>query len=837
MLSQISIDLEYPTTAVALFASKGRVLATKGNLELKTRTSSSIKWKVSAAAVVLALTVAVSGRASELGRVEGNVTDQSNAKVDGARVTLRDNTGVIRYETRTGEDGRFSFSSVADGEYLVAAECPGFTQTREARVELRGGVTKTVDLRLDVAAISDQLVITATRTPTLSSELGGTVSAIAVEGLTRGHQSLVSEALRSIPGLAVVQSGGRGSLTSIFTRGGESDYNKVLIDGVPVNRAGGGFDFAFLTTENLERVEIARGPQTAPFGSDAVTSAIQLITRRGSTSVPEFEFSGEGGSFDSHRQTMHLAGLARRFDYSGSFGYGTTDGRFPNSDYINRAASANLGFRIAPRVELRVTSRWNNSTLGVPGPTAILFSDPDARQKHRDLALGATLSIKTTSQFDQFARFIYSEFDTDSFDPVAQDLTLPTTPALPPFSFGADFASTFKDHQKRSGIHYQAVAAISSANLLTAGIDFEHESAVIDSSNDFSRARVSPERNNLGFYVQDQFAWRERLFLTAGVRIENNTGDVPADLTAVLESLGSSAPSGDVGFGLAANPKLAVSLVARAHRDDAPAGATRFKASFGTGIKEPTLDEAFGPSIFALGNPRLDPERAVSFDAGIVQEFFNRRLCVDLTYFDNRFRDLIIFESTSTSAPIRQADGSLTNFINADRASGRGVELSVSARPGGTLSRLRLSGNYTFLRTRLDRAADVLTFPPPTFDGVFVSNPELGLPLLRRPRHSGAFEASWIDQRFDVTVVGSIVGKRRDFIPFPFSKFGLAGEPIFNDGYAKLNAAATFHLNNSVSLFALVENLLNQDYQEVLGFPAYRLNFTAGLRLRVGGRR
>ena len=100
--------------------------------------------------------------------------------------------------------------------------------------------------------------------------------------------------------------------------------------------------------------------------------------------------------------------------------------------------------------------------------------------------------MKTTSQFHQFARFIYSEFDTDSFDPVAQDLTLPGTPPLPPFSFGADFASTFKDHQKRSGLHYQAVAAINSTNLMTAGIDFEHESAVIDSSNDFSRARVSP---------------------------------------------------------------------------------------------------------------------------------------------------------------------------------------------------------------------------------------------------------------------------------------------------------------------------------------------------------
>lgn len=773
--------------------------------------------------------------ATDSGRVFGSILDPSGAKIGAARVVLRDAAGVVVYQTRSDDEGEFSISDIAEGRYKVAVEAAGFSQPTKAEVNVRAGATVTITIRLEVAALSDQLVITATRTEAPANELGSSVTVIAGDELNRRNKSLVSEALRSVPGLAIVQSGGTGALTSIFARGGESDYNKVLIDGVPVNRAGGGFDFAFLTAENIERIEVARGPQTAPFGSDAVTSTIQLISRRGSTSTPEFEFSGEGGSFDSHRETARLSGLARWFDYSTSFGYRSTDGRFSNSDYINRSASANLGFRLEPAAELRITSRWNNSTLGAPGPTAILFSDPDARQKHHDLALAATLNLKTTNRIHQLARFIYSEFDTDNFDPVAQDLTLPGTPPLPPFSFGADFASAFKDHQKRSGVQYQSVAAINNSNLLTAGVDFEHESAVITSSDDFSRGRVSPARNNLGAYVQDQATWRERVFLTAGVRIENNTGAVPDDLRNVLKSLGSNAPSGDVGFGVVANPKIAVSVLGRRHRENAAIGATRLKASFGTGIKEPSLDEAFGPSVFALGNPGLEPERTVSFDAGVVQEFLSRRLSVDLTYFDNRFRNLIIFESTATSEPIRLANGSLTNFINADRASGRGIEFTASARPGGSLSRLRLFGSYTFLHSRLDRAADVLTFPPPAFEGVFVPNPELGLPLLRRPKHSGAFEADWIDQRFDVTVEGFIMGKRRDFVPFPFSKFDSSGSPIFNEGYARINLAGSYHLNNSVSVFARVENLLNQNYQEVLGFPAYRLNFTAGLRIRVGG--
>jgi vitamin B12 transporter len=329
-------------------------------------------------------------------------------------------------------------------------------------------------------------------------------------------------------------------------------------------------------------------------------------------------------------------------------------------------------------------------------------------------------------------------------------------------------------------------------------------------------------------------ALRERVFVTAGVRVEHNTGNVPEDLKRVLESLGSSVPSGDIGFGWKANPKIAVSVLAHRHSEQA-AGATRLKASFGTGIKEPTLDESFGPSLFALGNPGLDPERNIGFDLGIAQEFFDRRFSLELTYYDNRFRNLITFQSTPTFEPIRLPNGVLTNFINTDRASGRGIELIANARPAGALSRLHLTGSYTYLRSRLDRAADILDFPPPTFEPVFVTNPELGLPLLRRPKHSGSFEVIWIDKRFDLMIDGSLVGRRRDFIPFPFAKFDLSGRPIFNDGYAKLNGAGSFHVSRFLTMFARVENLLNQDYQEIVGFPAYRLNFSAGLRVRVGG--
>ena len=768
--------------------------------------------------VLVVLALAVSG-ATARGRVQGSVTDPSGAKVAGVRVSLRDTVGLIAYQARSDDEGHFLIGDVAAGRYNVIVEASGFTQSKSITVDVQPGTTEDTNVSLEISAISDHLVVTATRTETATAELAGSVSVITDADLKGANQSSISEPLRLVPGLAVVQTGGRGGLTSIFARGGESDYNKVLIDGVPVNEAGGLFDFGALTTDNIDRIEVMRGARSALFGSDAMASVIQLFTRRGSTSIPEFEFSGEGGSFDYHRESARLSGLAGWFDYSGSFGFQSTDGRFRNSDYINRTASANLGFRLSSDASLRVTSRWTNDTLGAPGPTAVLFPDPDQRQKRRDLALAAALDVKTTSHWHQTVRFVYSEFNRHSFDPVAQDLNKPDLPPLPPFSFSPDSAFDLQEHQKRSGVHYQTIATLGSSNVVTAGADFEHESAIF--TDDFS-GRVSPIRNNLGLYLQDQSSWRQRMFLTAGVRVERNTANVPADLRAALATLGSSSPAGDVGFGTTANPNVALLVVPRAHNDRVAIGATKLKASFGTGIKEPEMHEAFSPNIFFLGNPGLNPERAISFDAGLVQEFANRRASLELTYFDNRFRNLIVFEfDPITFGPIKLPDGGLTNFVNFARASARGMELIGAAHP---FLRLRFAASYTLLSSRLDRSLDPV-------------DKEVGLPLLRRPRHSGSMEVNWTGQRYDLSVTGSFVGTRRDIDPITGARFDQNGRAILNGSYAKINAAGSYHVSNSVSLFARVENLLNQDYQEVRGYPAYRLNFIAGLRIKVGGGR
>ncbi|MEW6131263.1 MAG: TonB-dependent receptor [Acidobacteriota bacterium] len=747
------------------------------------------------------------------GRLEGVVNDQSGATLAEVSVKLRDASGVVAYQTKTNNDGRFSMV-VSEGKYYLYVEAKGFSQPDKPLIEIVGGEKKTIQVELKVAALDENIVVTATRTPTPADELTGSTAVINANDFERKHNSQISEALRLVPGLTVAQSGGRGAITSIFIRGGESDYNKVLIDGVPVNAAGGLYDFAFLTPENLERVEVVRGPRSALFGSDAMTGVIQLITRRGSTTTPEVELSGEGGNLNYHRENFLVSGLTRWFDYTSSLAYQNTDGQFRNADFINRSASVNLGFKLNPQADLRILSRVNNTTLGVPNAVGRLFADPDQRQKHHDIALSGALDYRTTSRWYQTARFIFSEFETHSFDPKAQDLFQPDTPPFPPGSFGNDFAFSFRDHQKRLGFQYQTIAALSSTNVLTAGLDVEHEAAVF--TDDFSR--VSPTRNNLGLYVQDQLSLLERLFITAGVRLERNSGDVPKDLQEALSGLGNSAPVEDVGFGVKANPKVALSFLMR-RQQDGVWGATRLKGSFGTGIKEPSLVEAFSPSIFFLGNPDLKPERAVSFDAGIVQEFFNRRASLEASYFDNRFRDQIVFVfDPLTFGAIQLPNGRLTNFVNQDRASARGLELISALRPA---LKLQIAASYTYLRSRLEKSATAMN--------------EVGLALLRRPKHSGAFEINWIGNRFDLSFDGAIVGKRRDLDPISGARFLASGLPIFNDGYVKLNLAGSYKINNRLTAFLRIENLLNQKYEEILGYPANKLNFRAGMRLRIGG--
>ncbi|MGH7972971.1 MAG: TonB-dependent receptor plug domain-containing protein, partial [Limisphaerales bacterium] len=235
------------------------------------------------------LTSTIAGNAATL---RGTVVDPQGGEVPGAEVRLF-GTGVREIaHTVTSERGQFRFEGLASGDYTIRVSLEGFGAT--AATAEPG---KTLHLVLSLAPVHESVVVTATRTAAASSQLGASTSVITRKEIVDRDTPLVSDLLQSLPGITVVRNGAPGGVTSVFVRGGDSDYNKVLLDGVPLNLAGGAFDFSTLTTDNLERVEVVRSAESALFGSDAMTSVIQLFTRRGNaeTKRPHFSLSGEGG--------------------------------------------------------------------------------------------------------------------------------------------------------------------------------------------------------------------------------------------------------------------------------------------------------------------------------------------------------------------------------------------------------------------------------------------------------------------------------------------------------------------------------------------------------------
>ena len=462
----------------------------------------------------------------------------------------------------------------------------------------------------------------------------------------------------------------------------------------------------------------------------------------------------------------------------------------------------------------------------MPGTTANFFPDPDERARRKRIATGVRLDDQTLSRWHQSLAFVYSESHQEGFDPAAQDLSRPNTPPDTFFAFN-DFRNFFSNHQRRRGLRYQSDLLLPASNLVSAGVEYDGERAVFVNGFD-GRNRVDADRTNVGAFIQDQLTLYSRWSLTVGLRVENNRADVPASLTAILNGLGSAPYTGRVGFGTKVVPKIATAVTLRS--GDAMWGATRLRASYGEGIKAAALLEAFSPdAFFSLGNPALRPERSRSFEIGIEQLFWGERARIELTWFENRFRDQIAYVSDPASfgGPIRTPDGRLTHYVNFDRARARGLEFVASLRP---LRRLSVNGHYTYLDSKQTAAADVLDFSD--FNAPrLVPNPEVGMTLLRRPRHSGAFDVSWAGERFETSLIGLFVGQRRDLDPVTFSRLAQ------NKSYAKVDWMGAYRFTPSFAIFARIENLLNRNYQEVLGYPAYRLNFSAGMRVRIGGER
>ncbi len=329
--------------------------------------------------------------------IQGVVLDPGGRVIRGARVECAGKAAV------TELDGRFKIAGVDRCQAAVSA--PGF-ETRSVDMS----AAREAEVELSIAGVTERIVVTATRHQTTIEEAGVAASILTRTDLAQRQFPMVADVLRDLPGLQVTTTGRTGGLTSVFTRGAQRTGTLFLIDGVPVNDPGGEFNLAHLTSSDMDRIEVIRGPESALFGAEAAAGVVQMFTRSGDAEnvVPKGFLSYERGNFSTDDWKAGLAGgSGYRLDYSLTAGQFRTTGEFPNDDYRNTSASANLGLHFSPATQLRGVVRVEDSVVGVPGQVGYGLIDYDARETNRDSVLSLRLDDARGSHYAQQVSFGY----------------------------------------------------------------------------------------------------------------------------------------------------------------------------------------------------------------------------------------------------------------------------------------------------------------------------------------------------------------------------------------------------------------------------------------------
>ena len=315
--------------------------------------------RVCVAQVTLLAAVLISGivlDAQQSSSVTGVIQDALGARVPGAMVTLVGESGQAG-ETKSGAEGVYSFANVASGRYQVVARADGFEPITSDPVFVGPGQQTAVNVTLQIGPLRQSVVVTAGAEAVSQAQSGAPVTVIDLAMLTALNKPDVVEALRLVPGAQIVQVGARGGQASLFIRGGESNFNKVLVDGIPVNDIGGDFDFAQMSLAGVERVEVLRQTNSVRYGSDALAGVVELTTRRGRTRTPLLEYSMDGGNLGTFSTVASVGGAVRRFDYFASYGRFDTDNSVPNNDYENGTFAARVGAAVGRGTDLSLSVR------------------------------------------------------------------------------------------------------------------------------------------------------------------------------------------------------------------------------------------------------------------------------------------------------------------------------------------------------------------------------------------------------------------------------------------------------------------------------------------------
>ena len=615
-------------------------------------------------------------------------------------------------------------------------------------------------------------VVTATREPGAIRTQTTTVSVLDGDALRAEGITHLADALRRVPGLAPVRTSSFGSQTALFLRGGQSNYVRVLIDGVPINEPGGVIDLGRITLDDIERVEVVRGPASVLYGSEAMTGVIQLFTRRGAGATSVSTEVG-GGSFGARRGSLGAMGGTARTSWSVRGDHHASSGILPfNNDYRNNGAVASLGVTPDEMTDVRFTARYNTSMYQYPTGADGSIVDRNAERTEHRLLLGLEGGRQWTPRVETRVQLSSNEIHprtNDGADDAADTLGF--------YGYFARGTVTRRIADVRTTVRVGEAQRVAVGAEL--GRDTERSTSASQSEfGDFPDA-FRAARNNRAVYAQG-LGDLGPLSYTVGGRLDDN-------------SAFGSFRTARAGLAWRVAPALSV------------------RSSYGTAFKAPSFFENFA-SGFTVGNPALRPELSRSAELG-VESVLGNGLQLRVTGFTQRFEDLIQY----TGAPPNTGD---PNYYNIARANAGGVELEVMTPE---VLGVVIGAGHTWTDTRVVDAG---------FDTGESANFVAGGRLLRRPEHVTTLSLTRaLGGAGTMTVIAVRTGERedRDFSSWPAAVTFLAP-------YTTVDLSADLRLPGGLlpgaSVQLRADNIANVRYRQIAGFDAPGRTLYAGLKLQ-----
>ena len=517
-----------------------------------------------------------------------------------------------------------------------------------------------IDSRAEEQNVSDkkynlgEVLVSATKTEGYQAETGSSSTVITADDLKKTGKETVLEVLRDVPGVSIMQYGSFGASTSIYLRGSKPGHTLVMLDGIELNDPMGtdrSFNFANLLIDNIKRIEIVRGAQSTLYGSDAMGGVINIITKKGEGN-PKWEASFEGGAHNTFKETLGFSGALNKLSYSLSLlrldtdGVSKAAGGSEDDGYKNTTFSTRLAYALFENANLDLVLRRVDAEYDYDDGAN--QDDPNKVGWWESIMGKIAFDQSINSTWDHKISFSYAETERKyRDDPDSVDTT--------------DNAHNWYNGQTKK-FEWQHNFYPVDWSKTTAGFEYEEERGFSDgraSWNRFDRKTM----DNKGYYLQNRFKLLETLFITPGLRVDDNEF-----------------------FGAETTYKISGSYLI------ADTG-TRLKANWGTGFKAPSLYQLYS----SYGDPNLNPDKGKSYDFGFEQNLFDDRAAFGLTYFHNEFKDMVDFDMASYT------------YQNIDNAKMKGLELEGSFKPSETLT---LGINYTYTKTEDEDTGNELARRP-----------------------------------------------------------------------------------------------------------------------------